>query len=297
MPGTHVDLLKYIQGWLHDINMPNILWLSGSPGSGKTTIASIVVADSDYFSGQFFFCHDQAELCDPDNLWRHLALDLALGNNALGKSIAKALETQKANIRGLDISMQFEHLIAKPVQELFQKTAMPFLVVIDALDECDQYEKLLPSLKSWSWQLPKSLKLFITSHHYPDIHSTLNSVSCHIDLHTGDKVSNQTSSDLELYFTKRFSDMTKLQTSSLPLNWPGPAKISFLVRKAAGLYIWAKSAMDFILHKGGDTEESLNIIFSDSGECINVIDTLYQHIISVAFQGLREAEKKNYHQF
>jgi len=151
MPGTCVDVLKGIQVWLHDFNLPNIFWLSGSPGSGKTTIASTIVADFESFSGQFFFHHDQAEFCDPDNLWRHLALDLALGNNALGKSIAKAL----------------------------------------------------------------------------------------------------------------------------------------------GLYIWAKSAMDFILHRGGDTEERLNVIFSDSGEGINAIDTLYQHIVFVAFQGLREVEKKS----
>jgi len=65
--------------------------------------------------------------------------------------------------------------------------------------------------------------------------------------------------------------MTRLQTSSLHLDWPGPAKISFLVRKAAGLYIWAKSAMDFILHKGGDIEERLNVICSDSGEGIDFL--------------------------
>ena len=290
MPGTCVNVLSDIQLWVCDLNRPNILWLSGSPGSGKTTIASTVVADFESFSGQFFFHRDQAEFCDPDNLWRHLALDLALGNNALEKSIAKSLERQKANIRGLDISMQFEHLIVKPVQEVFQDTATPLLIVIDALDECKQYEKLLPSLKSWSWLLPKCLKLLITSRRHLDIQRKLDPVSQHIDLHAGNSVSDQTSKDLELYFTMRFSDMNRLHTP-LHLNWPGPDKISFLVRKAAGLYIWAKSAMDFILHKGGDTEERLNVICSDSGEGIDAIDILYQHIIFVAFQGLREAEK------
>ena len=135
MPGNCVDVLKDIQGWLCDLNMPNILWLSGSPGS--TTIASTVVADFESFSGQFYFHRDWAESCDPDNLWRHLALDLALG-----KLISMALETQKAKIRGLDIPLQFEHLIIKLVQELFQDTATPLLIVIDALDECDQYQKL-----------------------------------------------------------------------------------------------------------------------------------------------------------
>jgi hypothetical protein len=100
------------------------------------------------------------------------------------------------------------------------------------------------------------------------------------------EVSTQTSDDLEKYFVARFSEVT-----GLPPKWPGPAKVSFLVRKAAGLFVWAKSAMDFILHNGGDPEERLNIISADSGEGIDVVDSLYHQVISVALQGLRKPEK------
>ena len=254
MPGTREDVLTLIKTWLDDLNEPNIFWLSGSPGSGKTTIASTVVADFDCFSGQFFFHRDEAQLRDPDKLWRRIALDLALGYPDLGKSIAQALETRKANIRGFDICTQFEHFIAKPLQEVFTTPVKPLLIVVDALDECDSYEKLLPSLMSWS-HLPKSLKLLITSRRYSDIQSSLGSISVHCDMHTGHEVSTQTSDDLEKYFVARFSETTRL-----PPKWPGPAKVSFLVRKAAGLFIWAKSAVNFILHKGGDPEDRLDII-------------------------------------
>ena len=285
MPGTRKDVLTLINTWLNDLNEPNIFWLSGSPGSGKTTIASTVVAGFEFFSGKFFFRHDEAELCDPDNLWRRIALDLSLASNDLEKSITQALETQKADIRGLDISMQFEHLIAKPLQQVFEASVKPLLVVVDALDECDSYEKLLPSLVSWS-QLSKSLKLLITSCHYHKIQSRLRSVSVHYTLNTGHGVSTQTSDDLEKYFVARFSEAT-----GLPPKWPGPAKVLFLVRKAAGLFVWAKSAMDFILYNGGDPEERLNIISADSGEGIDVVDSLYYQVIFVAMQGLRKPEK------
>ena len=287
MPGTREDVLTLIKTWLDDLSEPNIFWLSGSPGTGKTTIASTVVADSDCFSGQFFFHRDEAELQNPDNLWRHLALDLALGFNDLGKLIAQALETQKANIKGLDISMQFEHLIAKPLQQTFETSVKPLLIVIDALDECDSYEKLLPSLVSWS-HLSKSLKLLITSRHYHKIQSRLRYVSIHHNLNTGEMVSAQTSDDLEKYFVARFSD-----TTGLPSKWPGPAKVSFLVKKAAGLFVWAKSAMDFILYDGGDPEERLDIIVTDSGEGVDAVDSLYHQVISVALQGLRKPERTN----
>jgi ABC-type oligopeptide transport system ATPase subunit len=285
MPGTREDVLTHIKTWLYDLNEPNIFWLSGSPGSGKTTIASTVVADFHCFSGQFFFRRDEVELQDPDNLWRRIALDLALGYKDVRMSIAQALEAQKANIRGFDISMQFEHLIAKPLQEVFTTSVEPLLIVVDALDECGSYEKLLPSLTSWSY-LPKSLKLLITSRRYSDIQFSLSSVSVHCDLHTGHEISTQTSDDLQKYFIARFSEVTRL-----PPKWPGPAKVSLLVRKAAGLFIWAKSAMDFILHKGGDPEERLNIISAGSGEGIDAVDGLYHQVISVALQGLRKPEE------
>ena len=54
MPGTREDVLTLIKSWLDDLNGPNIFWLSGSPGSGKTTIASTVVADFHCFSGNSF---------------------------------------------------------------------------------------------------------------------------------------------------------------------------------------------------------------------------------------------------
>ena len=285
MPGTRKDVLTCIKTWLHDLSELNIFWLSGSPGSGKTTIASTVVADFHCFSGQFFFRRDEVELRDPDNLWRRIALDLALGYNDLRKSIAQALEAQKANIRGFDISMQFEHLIARPLQEVCTSSEETLLIVVDALDECDSYEKLLPSLISWSY-LPKSLKLLITSRRYSDIQSSLSSVSVHCDLHTGHEISTETSDDLEKYFVMRFSEATRL-----PPKWPDSAKVAFLVRKSAGLFIWAKSAMDFILHKGGDFEERLDIISAESGEGIDAVDSLYHQVISIALQGLRKPEE------
>ena len=126
----------------------------------------------------------------------------------------------------------------------------------------------------------------------PHVYATpfhFTTVSVHHNLNTGQWVSTQTSDDLEKYFVARFSEV-----AGLPPNWPGPAKVSFLVTKAAGLFVWAKSAIDFILYNGGDPEARLNIISADSGEGIDVVDSLYHQVISVAMQGLREPEKSSW---
>jgi hypothetical protein len=44
MKGTREDIFKKIDQWLDDIDAPNVLWLSSSPGTGKSTIASNLVS-------------------------------------------------------------------------------------------------------------------------------------------------------------------------------------------------------------------------------------------------------------
>ena len=43
MKGTWEDVFRNIDHWLDDVDAPNVLWLSGSPGAGKLTIVSSLV--------------------------------------------------------------------------------------------------------------------------------------------------------------------------------------------------------------------------------------------------------------
>jgi pantothenate kinase-related protein Tda10 len=44
MEGTRQWIIDQIHTWLNDFQAPNILWLGGSPGAGKSTIASTLVS-------------------------------------------------------------------------------------------------------------------------------------------------------------------------------------------------------------------------------------------------------------
>jgi hypothetical protein len=44
MEGTREWIFAQILAWLDDCQAPNILWLGGSPGAGKSTIASDLVS-------------------------------------------------------------------------------------------------------------------------------------------------------------------------------------------------------------------------------------------------------------
>ena len=38
MEGTRKGVFKEIDGWINDFGAPNVLWVSGCPGSGKSAI-------------------------------------------------------------------------------------------------------------------------------------------------------------------------------------------------------------------------------------------------------------------
>jgi hypothetical protein len=42
MEGTRKGVFKEIDGWLNDFRAPNVLWVSGCPGSGKSGICDLV---------------------------------------------------------------------------------------------------------------------------------------------------------------------------------------------------------------------------------------------------------------
>jgi putative protein kinase ArgK-like GTPase of G3E family len=44
MDGTREDVLNRVYEWLDDLHAPNILWVRGGPGAGKSTILSTVAA-------------------------------------------------------------------------------------------------------------------------------------------------------------------------------------------------------------------------------------------------------------
>src|SRR5580704_17654673 len=75
MDGTREDVLNVIDIWIKDFDKPNILWIYGSPGAGKTTISSTIA--SKYSCAKFFFRRDVAQLRDPTRIWRSVAFDLA----------------------------------------------------------------------------------------------------------------------------------------------------------------------------------------------------------------------------
>src|SRR3984957_10049608 len=143
MQGTREWLIDSIHRWLNNQLAPNnILWLSGSPGSGKSTIASTLVSQlGEMVGSSFFFKRGDIALSDPAALWRTVAFDLARRDSFFAERLIENLNEGRVDPARADIVKHFKYLIEDPLAVSLAKRQATGairspIVVLDALDEC-----------------------------------------------------------------------------------------------------------------------------------------------------------------
>src|SRR6202795_4509290 len=118
MNGTREDIFKTINSWLNDFRAPNILLISGSPGAGKSAIASTLVselAEERRLASSFFCKRGDASLGNPSSLWRTVAFDFARFNADVKGSLIEFLDGTR--MRDADIQLHFDCLIKGPLSK------------------------------------------------------------------------------------------------------------------------------------------------------------------------------------
>ncbi|KIJ36181.1 hypothetical protein M422DRAFT_96261, partial [Sphaerobolus stellatus SS14] len=89
-------------------------WISGSPGAGKSAIASSLVSQIGRENcARFFFKRDSAYFRDPSNVWKTIAYRLAIVNKDIGIYLDKYLETNPSYMDNSQRSEDFKTLIVE----------------------------------------------------------------------------------------------------------------------------------------------------------------------------------------
>ena len=160
---------------------PNMVWLHGVAGSGKSTIATSI---EDYFRDIFqlgAFLKFERGKSNPSSVIREIAFNLSLFDASIGSSILEHVEKDKKVASAL-LSRQFEELllhpldgIAKPGSERSMNQEM-VIIVIDGLDECGSPHDRKDLMRLFSnefTKLPSFIRFFITSCLEPGIINAL----------------------------------------------------------------------------------------------------------------------------
>ena len=288
--GTRRDVLWEIECWLTGEQEQHVFWLNGLAGTGKSAIAQTVAeaAFADGKLGATFFClRDIPGRSNLQAIFPTLAFQLAHRYPYFRVELLRVLKVRRDAGRG-SLCSQMEMLLVGPLRAANVST----LIIIDALDACKDEEPssaILSVLSRYVDRIPH-VKFFITGRPEPRIRSgfrlkSLRPITEVLRLHDVERSS--VDHDIKLFLRAQLTDIaTSRSDCRFTEGWPRSSDIDALCRKAAGLFIYASTAVKFVAFRYQTPTEQLERIISlpqnTAYEGRARMDLLYVQIIEQA---------------
>jgi hypothetical protein len=250
---TRVDLLQEIHAWADDNDGRFIYWLSGLAGTGKSTIARTVARmyfENGQLGASFFFSRGGGDVGNASRFFTTIAVQLARRSPSLQRLICDAV-TQNADIATQSLGDQWRQLVLGPLSKLNDShNPSSSVVVIDALDECDNDEdiRIILTLLAQARTLSKvRLRIFLTSRPETPIRYGFRQLP---ETEHQDYILHHISRSIVdhdiVIFVRYNLGLIGQKKPALGASWPGDQTVNQLVQIASGLFIWAATACRFI---------------------------------------------------
>ena len=297
MVGTREQILAELEEWASDDTAPNVCWLNGMAGTGKTSIAHTLSErlDEKQMLGASFFCSRSAseEVRNASLIVPTIASILSQVSPLLRSAVTQIIE-DKPGVGLHAVSKQLRLLLVNPIKGVFDSSIKIYkIVIIDALDECTKLgtvENLIQAVVEFASDMP--LKFFISSRVTSKIRKAFHHNSEHppktLSLHDVERTIVQ--GDIRTYLQNSLSE--KVRGSEQPLFWPPPDELEILLERSDRLFIYAATALRYIGAPDVDFRERLMHItrLTPARMQTGVIDSLYNEIMRQAFHCELEPE-------
>ncbi|CAE6486732.1 unnamed protein product, partial [Rhizoctonia solani] len=278
--GTRTGVLANLVKWACERDTPAVYWMNGMAGTGKTTIACSFaewLEQHELLAGSFFCTRTSVDCRDVTRIIPSVVYQLARYSASFQSTLCDMLSA-KPDAGSKSISKQFECLLKDPLQQMTDGMLDSLVVVIDALDECDDQsgvETILDMLFQHAPHLP--LKFFVTSRPEPGIYNkmlTHGESRAAIYLHDIEK--SLVRADIELYLRENLAFMS-----------PSSSDIERLVDRSGALFIYAATLVRYIhpTKQLADPHKRLRSVLSMTPEAIKEhaqIDGLYTAVLKSA---------------
>jgi hypothetical protein len=249
-----------------------IFWLNGLAGTGKSTISHTVAHrynKQKRLGASFFFSKGGGDVSHAGKFFTSLAVQLAFNVPSLRQYICEAV-TKRSDIASLSLSEQWRQLVLSPLSNLQSKSCQSYILIVDALDECEDNEdvRIILQLLAEARSLTVQLRVFLTSR--PEI--PIRHGICHIpqaehqDFILHNVPPTIVNHDISLFLEYNLGIIR--QEWTLGADWPGEVALRQLVLYACGLFIWAATACRFIREGKRFARKRLDTILKGSSSTI-----------------------------
>ncbi|KAB5593282.1 hypothetical protein CTheo_3285 [Ceratobasidium theobromae] len=292
--GTRTAIMSEIGDWSLDPNVPDLYLMSGMAGTGKTTIAcsfATLLEERKQLAASFFCTRTSPECRNANRILPTIAYQLARYSTPFQSALCGVLG-EDPDIGTKNIVKQFERLLKEPLLKV--KDAIPenLVVVIDALDECDDRRGarlVLDVIFRFAPSLP--LKFFVTSRPEPEIYDKMvaQRPTSRTIIHLHEIEKSLVQADIELYLKEELSPMS-----------PTEDEIIQLATRSGNLFIYAATLVRYIRPTGNSVDpqrrlRSVLTITPESAGKYAEVDALYAAVLRAAFEqnGLESEEAED----
>ena len=282
-PGTREEITALISDWISDPNDRLLCWLCGHAGSGKSAIAQTIArrcADAGQLAAAFFCSRGNAD--HGRKLISTIAFQLTRSLPSLEDPIHAVVEGDP-QIFNRAIPVQFQRLIINPLIHN-RSTLRRLVVVIDALDECDEKAAAeiarLISDAAENRDLP--IQFFITSR--PALHIEVPFITKDFVIKSFILHGFGVRDDIRLFLTSRFQEIYEHHPAmrDVASPWPSDTQIDRLI-EMSDLFIFASSVIRFVDDRSNSPDDQLEAVLGNEQWSLpedDELDKLYHQILS-----------------
>jgi hypothetical protein len=292
--GTRIELLARLTSWVDEADQKAICWLNGRPGSGKSAVSQTIAekyASEKRLAASFFFSRRDLERRTTQHFVATLTTQLLGLLPSIRPAVIAALERDYMLPMKV-LREQMEKLLLGPLSTATETPDAPLLIVVDALDECDD-ESLVSELIALLAILPRNtplpLRLLITSRSEPWLQSqfrqpAISALTLPLEIHTF-----SAEADIRSCLRHALNDTYDQHIQvmrDVPRPWPSSAELERIVNKADGLFIFALTVVKFVGDKMYNPLDRLQAILGDKasasdGSAYADLDSLYRDAVAV----------------
>ena len=297
-PGTRGEILEKIEKWVNAGGEgKRVLWLHGPAGAGKSAIAQTVAetcAGRNQLAATFFFARTVAGRNAIKYLFPTVAVQIALSAREKRERLYTILKNDPWIADRASGSVDLVTLLFKKRSDLVP--SLPFLVIVDGLDECqghgDQCRILTQVSHMVNPHCHLPLRFLIVSR--PESHlleafkdPAIANIAERLSLY-GDF---QAHDDVFMYLRSEFSRIHDSQKHRdvmefVPRPWPSDDAMQQIACKSGGYFIYASTIIKFIDEEDFSPTACLGQVLDTCNPPLNStlfseLDKLYLQILSL----------------